>query len=277
MADSIIKAIEFPGRVFKSREELFSALKANESKFITLKTARLYEGRQKEQFTFLNAEKFAVEAAKTAGFTTKSDCIYPIISTTRYRDSHKDVHFDGCFTKTVKEQQGRVMYALDHKVEFDQIIAWPKDVKMFVASIAWSMVGKSYEGSTEALIFEIEKAAITRPEVLATIEANKMEFENSIRMRYFMVKMGIDSKQKELKENKAYYDSRIEQIANKEAVKEDGYFWGVEELGIHKEGSLVVAGGSNDATSIYIPQDNGAGKSTLEEAPLTSTQKSRRR
>ena len=64
---------------------------------------------------------------------------------------------------------------------------------------------------------------------------------------------------------------RINEIANKEVAIEQGYFWGVEELKIHKEGSLVVAGGSNDATSIYS-KDIEADIITSTTEPLKSTQ-----
>ena len=51
-----------------------------------------------------------------------------------------------------------------------------------------------------------------------------------------------------------------------------GCFWGVEELKIVQEGSLVSAGGSNDATSIYQkhtePSDD-----THKEEPVITTQK----
>lgn len=246
----MIKAIEFPNRTFQTKAELFAELKRNEDKIIGLKKAQLHSGASKRQFSFVDGEK-AFKSTEKSSFATKENHIYPIISTTKYFDSHGDVHFDGCFGKTVKEQQGKVVYALDHELKYDSVLAWQKDVRMFVANIPWSMVGKSYEGETEALVFEIAKERITRKDVLASIENKDAEFENSIRMFYYKITLGINSDEKDFAENKAYYDSRISQIANKDAVEENGYFWGVEELGIHKEGSLVVAGGSNDATSIY--------------------------
>jgi hypothetical protein len=143
------------------------------------------------------------------------------------------------------------MYALDHELKWDSILAWQKDVKMFTANVDWSIVGKSYSGQTEALIFEIAKDKIARKDVLKSIEDKASEFENSIRMIYMKLYLGLNSSDKAYASNKAYYDSKIEEIANKEVAEEKGYFWGVEELAIYKEGSLVVAGGSNDATSIY--------------------------
>jgi len=240
------------GMEFVSKEEMFKALKANEVKLISLKKAQVYKSCEKGQVSFLNLGK--IEGVTKADFA-KSDCIYPVISTTRYMDSHKDVHFDGCFKQTASDQQGKVMYALDHKLEWDSILAWPKDVTMSVKSLDWSMVGKGYSGRTEALVFEIPKSAFTREDVLRSIENKSADFENSIRMMYNKITLGIDSSDKDLAQNKAYWDSRINMIANKEQAIESGYFWGVDDLKIYKEGSLVVAGGSNDATSIILGAD----------------------
>lgn len=249
----MIKSVIFPNQVFQSKEELFDTLKANEKRVIDIKKAQVYKSCEKGHASALNLDINKVDGAvKNVGFEADKNSIYPIISTTNYFDSHKDVHFYGSMTKTAKEQQGKVMYALDHELKYNSILAWQKDVNMFIADVPWAVVGKSYEGNTQALIFGIKKDAIRNKEVLSDIENMKMEFENSIRMVYYKITMGMNSEKKEHKENKDYFDSRIDLIANKEDAIEDGYFFGVEELGIHKEGSLVVAGGSNDATAIYI-------------------------
>lgn len=262
----MIKAIEFPNRTFKTEDELFRALKSNEDKLIDIKKSNIFKSCEKGQISFLNADK-AFDEQANKNFRAKADYIYPIISTTNYMDSHKDVHFPGCFNKTVKEQQGRVKYILDHDLRYDSILAWQKDIRMFKSNIDWALVGKNYEGETEALVFEIAKKNIVRKDVLQAIEDKVEEFENSIRMVYHKIYLGINSKDKDYADNKEYYDSRIDLIANKEEVMKQGYFWGVEELGIYKEGSLVVAGGSNDATYIYAKTETEADDNDTSEIP----------
>lgn len=266
----IFKCIEFPGKEFSSKEEMFMALKANEEKIIGLKKAQIYKSCEKHQVSFLNLDITKIAGSLKAGFNIKEDYIYPVISTTNYMDSHKDVHFPNCFTTTVKDQQGKVYYALDHKLEWNSIAAWPKDVQMFVASLDWALVGKDYSGVTEGLVFEIPKSKV-RPDVLTAIENKSSDFENSIRMVYKKIKLGINSTAKDLKSNKEYYDSRIDEIANKEQAQEDGYYWGVEELSISKEGSLVVAGGSNDATSIIISDPESTSQENKSEPAESSS------
>jgi len=252
----MIKCVLFPDREFTSKEELFKELKENEKRIIELKKASIQKSFEKGQLGLITLDKVDLTDTK---FDIKSGYVYPVISTTNYLDSHDDVHFKGCFDNTVKDQQGKVHYTSDHELKLDNIIAWKDDVKMFVKEITWSLVGKSYSGTTQALIFEIDETKIINPKALELIKAKK-DVENSIRMRYIHIKLAINSTDEGYIENKAFYDAKINEIANKEVAIERGYFWGVEELGIYKEGSLVVAGGSNDATAIIYdkqePLDN---------------------
>ena len=258
----MIKCVEFPNKTFATKEEMFDALVKNQDKIIDIKKAQIYKSIEKGVLSALTASD---EDTVKGIFGAKEDCVYPIVSTTRFRDSHKDVHFDGCFKHTVKDQQGSVHYALDHKVEWDNIVAWKEDVRMFIAKVDWAIVGKSYDGKTEALVFEIPKDKFKRKDVLEAILNKRSDFENSIRMIYVTLKLGVNSDKKEHLEQKKYYDLRKSEIVNVEEVEEDGYFWGVEELRIHKEASLVVSGGSNSATSIFTKENT--------EEPLASTPK----
>ena len=258
----MIKAIEFPNLNFASKEDLFTHLKKNEDKLISLKKAQVYKSHEKGQLSFVNCNK--INNANKSLFEAKEGYIYPIISTTNYMDSHGDVHFKGSMNKTASEQQGKVVYALDHELKYNSILAWQKDVRMFISELDWSIVGKTYVGKTEGLVFEIAKDKITNKQVLSDIENKVSEFENSIRMIYYKIVLGMNSNSKEHTDNKKYYDAKVNEIANKELAEEVGYFWGVEELGIYKEGSLVVAGGSNDATAIY--------EKNIEADVITSTE-----
>lgn len=241
---------------YATKDEMFADLLKNEEAIISVKKSAEHKSIEKgmPRVDFLDESK-AEAISEKAGFKVEEGYIYPVISTTRYLDSHKDVHFDGCFKRTVREQQGKVFYITDHKLEFSNIIAYPKDVKMFIAELPWQWVGKDYEGNTEALVFKIKKDAIQRDDVKKAIEEKMADFENSIRMRYVTVKLAINSKDKDYAVQKAYWDATIDQVANRKEAEEDGFYWGVEELGIYKEGSLVIAGGSNDATSIIQSGD----------------------
>ena len=244
----MIKCIEFPDKTFATKEEMFDELIKNEKLIIAEKCSNIYS--DKCSVDFIIPDGITVKTMENM----KTGHVYPIVSTTRFFDSHKDVHFDGCFNKTVKEQQGKVNYCLDHELRYDSVIAWDTKVKMFIEDIPWSMVGKKYSGTTQALIFDIKEEDFRRKDVLSDIKNKVSAFQNSIRMQYITIKLGVKSDKPEHKEYKSYYDSKISEIANSDEVDKDGYFWGVEVLAIKREASLVVAGGSNSATAIQIKE-----------------------
>lgn len=251
---------------FKTKEELFRELKANEVKIIAFKKAQAYKSAEKGQVSISGA---FLKDATDKSMPTKSGYVYPVINTTRYMDLHDDVHFDGIWKKTLNEQQGKIFYLSGHSRKIEDVIAWPEDVRAFTTMIDWSMVGKSYEGQTEALVFEIAESKIKKGSALDAI-SERRKVQGSVSMYYVKITMGIDSTDKDFVTNKAYFDSRIEDIANKEKAIEQGYFFGVEEAMIAKEGSMVLEG-SNDATEIIYHEDQPE-KSTEYIEPDKSTQ-----
>lgn len=267
----MITCKEFPDKQFATKEELFTAIRANAEKIIALKKAQLHVSYMKGCAFggFLDVEKLSADVVKV-GPQMKEGFIYPVINTTNYMDSHDDCHFPGIWNKSAKEQSGKLYYVADHEVKVDSIIAWPSDVNVMVKSVPWSFVGKEYDGNTEALIYEISKANIVHAGAKKIIE-DKRPVQNSVRMQYVTIKLGMNSTHKDDITYKAYYDAKIEQIANKDVVEEQGYFFGVEEAKIVTEGSMVIKG-SNDATPIRQKdiQPDPSTEEKIEAGPTTS-------
>lgn len=261
----MIKAIEFPNQVFENKEELFAALLKNEKKIIGLKKAHIFNSEEKEQLSTFELLKVTEETKSELGL--KDGYVYAVINTTKYRDSHKDVHFDGIWDRSIKDTKGKLFYVADHNLSIDSVIVWPEDLKAEVKTIPWSFVGKNYEGNTQALIFIFKEDVISHEKAKEAIQ-KKRPVQNSVRMRYITIKMGINSAEKDYTIQKAYYDSKINDIANKEEVEKDGYFFGVEEAEISKEGSMVLFG-SNDATPTIYSE---AADSTSNTDPQKSSQ-----
>lgn len=266
----MIKSIYFPNKEFATKEELFAALRLNAEKIIALKKLDIHKSYFKGYPADGFLAKDLAEAAKV-GPHMKDGYIYPIINTTRYMDSHDDVHLDGLWDRSVKEQQGKLYYVADHKIMIDSIIAWPSDVSAMVKSIPWSFVGKDYAGNTEALIYEIGKDKIVHA-VAKNIIDEKRPVQNSVRMQYVTIHLGMNSPAKENIKFKEYYDKHINSIANKEVAEEQGYFFGVEEAKIIKEGSMVVLG-SNDATTVRQKDEADTITSDKIEPVAPTTQK----
>jgi len=255
---------------FDSRHKMFKSLKANEDRIISLKKSQIHKSSEKGQIS-LKGSYFKDNNSIKNIEGIKGDHIYPIINTTKYMDSHMDVHFDGIWNKTISEQQGKIYYVDNHSLKVDDVIAWPEDVRVFTQKIDWSLVGKDFEGETEALIYEIPKDKLKKQSAIDVIN-EKRNVENSVSMIYVKIFLGINDTSKDFKENKTYYDKRINDISNKGVAEDSGYFWGIEEAKIHKEGSLVLFG-SNDATAIVYDNKTEPFIDTQEEEPLNSTHK----
>lgn len=259
----MIRLREFPNRSFKNANEAFAALKEHEDRLINLKCAQVYKSVDKLQgfsvSPFFQEKMFSAKAMDTPSWL-KDGNIYPIINTTKYFDSHGDVHFDGIWNRSVKANKGKLYYVESHSLKVADIIAWPEDVKAFTANIPWSMVGKAYEGETQALIYEIPDERIDHVGARKVIDGKK-DIQNSVRMQYVKMKLAINSDSKEWKENKELYDERIDLVANKEIVDEFGYFWAVDEAKIFKEGSMVIAGSNDATTNIYGNEEPAKGTS----------------
>ncbi|MEM7485043.1 MAG: hypothetical protein AAF348_07525 [Bacteroidota bacterium] len=257
---------EFPNKQFKTVEHAFEALKENEQRLISIKCAQVYKSCKKlHGFSispFLEKNSISLKSENLSWI--KEGNIYPIINTTKYYDSHGDVHFNGLWNRSLKANIGKLYYVESHSLKIADIIAWPEDVKSFVKDIPWSLVGKTYEGTTQALIYEIPENKIEHSGARKVI-AEKREMQNSVRMQYVKINLALNSTSSDFKENKELYDERIEIIANKDDVEENKYFWAVDEAKIFKEGSMVIAG-SNDATAnIYNTEEPASGTSSKTE------------
>jgi len=195
--------------------------------------------------------------------------IYPVISNTNYYDSHQDVHINGSMTKTAKEQNRKVYYVADHNLSVDSVIATPKNVEVELLTVKWSDLGFKYDGETEALIFKIAKDKIIHEKFLKMVNSGD-NLQNSIRMEYLNIAIGINSTDEEYKEEKKVYDEVYSTVVNKEAMDEIGFCWAVKELRLKYEGSAVLFG-SNDATPIQS-KDIEPSNDTQPPEPSNDTQ-----
>ncbi len=250
---------EVLGKEFTTKEDMFKALKDNKDQILSLKKSAIKhsEGISLTIKTTKHGTETKgdpIEVDKDANF------IYPVINTTNIMDSHKDVHFPGIWNKSISEQKSKVYYAVNHKLEIGSIIAYPKDVEIFTEDFTFRELGKEVDGTTQALVYKVKVQDYANKDALAIIE-NKLPAQNSVRMQYIKVQMGVNSTDEAFKEEKAYYDKHIDGIANKEEVEADGYFFGVHEAKISQEGSLVLQGSNSVTPILYASEPH---KSTHE-------------
>lgn len=261
---------EFPEKEFASKEDLFKALRENKSILIAQKKMITKESDSTIHYVEIESrEKDATnkdESGEAVDITKLKAKL--AINTTNIMDSHSDVHFDGTWNKSAKEQKN-VLLLQEHQMKFGAIIS--DNVAVSVKKMTWKSLGFDFEGSTEVLIFdtEIEKS---RNEFMFDQYNKGYVKEHSVGMRYVKLDLAINSESKWDEEEKAIWDKYIDKIVNKEVAENQGYFWAVTEAKI-VEGSAVVKG-SNYATPVISIQ---AEKSLEEIEPSKDTQTEKKR
>lgn len=264
---------EFPNKEFNSKEDLFKALIENKKELVSIKKSTT-KNADSVSFGYLDTSikidtnKEDVENQLKNPETLN---VKVVINTTNFLDSHNDLHVDGIWNKSIKDNV-TFLHLQEHERDFNKVIT--DTAKGYVQSIAWKKLGLPYEGKTEALIFEstIDKK---RNEFMLNQYANGWVKNHSVGMRYVQLELAINTEAEYDKEYKKLWDEFYPSIANKEVADERGYFWVVKEAKII-EGSAVVMG-SNSATPTIEVKDIEAVNDTSKDEPTEVTQKTNRR
>jgi len=232
---------------FETKEEMFKALKENKHDIIASKKSQIYKSFEKGIGVKSNKLDMSKLTSASKDLFKDDNYHYIVVNTTGILDSHNDLHVKGCFKKSSKEQNRKNALVDTHEMSLKNTIARRQDVEMFVADIPFSMIGKAYEGETQALIYKIAKDKIR--EAYKEFLEDGTDIEASVRMQYVNIKLALNSDDDEDKEEKKTFDSSINQIANKADFDNLKYFWVVSEAKNIGESSLVLQG-SNHATGV---------------------------
>ena len=237
---------------FETRKELFTWLKTNQDEIIYQKKSMFKTADCFQAPTFLigNGGGTAFKDA-TSGDASEVK-VRAIINTTMIRDSHKDVHIDGLWNKSLKENI-RIKHLQEHEMKFDKIIADKTDLKAFTKTYEWKQLGYDIEGKTQALVFDSIVKEKRNPVMFKEYKEGNVD-NHSVGMYYTNIKMAIDSDDEGDEKEKAEFDKHIDNIANKAEVKKDGFFFAVYEAKAI-EGSAVLLG-SNPITPTLSTSKN---------------------
>jgi hypothetical protein len=242
-------------------KKLFDFLIANKSLLIAEKK---YSVKHADAFSSSNitVTDSGVEITKTANVQGNDDTIEVscIINTTKYLDSHRDLHIDGLWNKSLSENKS--LYLLqEHSMTFKGIIT--DEVEASAKKLSWKTIGVDAPGYTEALLF---KAKISKERNPFMFEQYKKGYvkNHSVGMRYVKMEMAINDE--DYPEEFAVWNKYFDMIANKEEAENVSYFFAVTEAKAI-EGSAVPVG-SNRAT----PTLGTKAENTVELEPLISTQ-----
>jgi len=260
--------IEIPSDI--SKGEIFDFLVANKDLHITEKKSAL---KKADAFQFIQPVSANKAARMDLSSASKLE-VNSVINTTKVMDSHDDVHINGIWSKSLKENKDLILLQ-EHIMKFDHIIS--DQVKATAEIKTWKELGfRRFKGETQALMFKsiLEKEI---NEFMFKKYATGQVKNHSVGMNYVKLFLAINSDSEEHKEQKEVWDKYSPEIVNIKSALDQGYFWAVTEAKAI-EGSAVVKGSnpltpteSTEAKEVEPP--NG----THKTEPHTSTQKNTRR
>ena len=224
---------------FQSQKEEIDFIIKNQNKLIAFKKTAF---KKADTFSYTPLE--VTKAIVNTPIEEQEEMIKVkvVMNCTNFMDSHGDVHINGCFNKTLKENKNLV-HLQEHEMNFDKIIADSSDINAYAKKYTFKQLGYDFDGSTECLIFE-SNVKEERNEFMYEQYSKGYVKNHSIGMNYVKIYLCVNNQEntQEFENWNKYYP----EIANKEKADEKGYFWAVTELRLI-EGSAVVIG-SNPIT-----------------------------
>lgn len=229
---------------FKTKQELYAFLVENKEALIAQKCSTIKEADGFGCHTVLLRDGLVGKKAPSI-VDAEEIRVKVVINTTKIMDSHDDVHIDGLWAKSLKENK-RIMHVQEHKSnQFDKIISSGEDLKAFTKEMAWKELGYNADGETQALIFD-SLIKSSRNEYMFNQYKSGYVDNHSVGMQY--VKLDIAINDKEYEKEQDFFNKYIETIVNKQKAIDKGYFWVITEAKAI-EGS-AVPNGSNPVTPV---------------------------
>lgn len=196
----------------------------------------------------------------------EQDNIVKVIANTYYwLDSHGDVHVKGCFTKSIKENQGKIFHFDNHEHSFNSKVGNVKSVKE--VNVNWTDLGVQKDGKTICIIGETELVEDYNCQVYDAYKNNEIN-QHSVGMQYVNLQIAVKNPQ----EVEAYklWNEIYPLLGNPETADKLGYFWVVKEAKL-KEYSCVLWQGSNSLTPT-VKNIDAVNNDTSNNEPSNDTQ-----
>jgi len=256
--------------VYRDKKELFAFLIENKDRLITMKKSAIKYADSMPFMIPVNhlADKEKIYKANQP-IARPGDQIRVLaaINTTRFMDSHDDVHIDGLWDKSLRENK-IIMHLQEHAMQYDHIIADGEELKAFTKYYDWKDLGYDHEGQTQVLVFD---STVKR-------DRNKFMFDqyakgyvknHSVGMQYVKLLLAVNDE--EYKEEFAAWNEFFDSIANKSLAEEKGYFYPVKEAKVI-EGSAVPVGSNRVTPTIDNNVDGSEPFNNTLNEPDDSTQ-----
>jgi hypothetical protein len=276
----MIKSVYFPNKKFETKEELFKELKSNLDFITDAKKTQIQKSCEKGISVTCKSLDLLKFSDQLKGIKIDDNFHYIAVNSTLILDSHEDLHLNNIWNKSIKEQQGKNYLVIDHELEVDKVVVRKEHIEMFVAKIPFALLGKPYDGDTQALIYKVPKSQVKHATVKEWLESGD-DIEASVRMQYVTFVLCMDSNDPDDKTYKENYDLYYPMIANKEDFEYISYFFAIKEAKNVRESSLVIFGSNSTTGQITNTKNKSEAvddtTETKEEPTIEVTQTTNKR
>ena len=196
----------------------------------------------------------------------EQDNVVKVIANTYYwLDSHGDVHVKGCFTKSIKENVGKIFHFDNHEHSFNSKVGNVKTVKE--VNVNWTDLGVQKDGKTICVIGETELVEDYNCQVYDAYKNNEIN-QHSVGMQYVNLQIAVNNPAEI--ESYKLWNEIYPMLGNPETADKMGYFWVVKEAKL-KEYSCVLWQGSNSLTPT-VKDIDAVENNTSNNEPSKDTQ-----
>ena len=247
---------------FKTQPELFKHLADNVDDILYEKKC-IFKKADGLNLSFIELKDVDKTIQKSDDVEKDEIKVRAIINTTMVKDSHGDVHINGLWKKSLRENK-RIKHLQEHKMSFDSIISDGDNLKAYTKTYSWRDLGVDKDGETQALVFDSVVKRKRNPYMFEQYKDGNVD-NHSVGMSYVTMKLAMDSKDEDHAEYKAEFDKHIDDILNKAEVKKDGFFYAIYEAKA-REGSAVPFGSNSiTPTQSVKSEDNTTPPTSIED------------
>jgi len=125
----MIKSHYFPDKTFETKEELFKELKSNLDFITDVKKSQIQKSCDKGVSVTCKSLDLLKFTDQLKGIKIDDNFYYIAVNSTRILDSHEDMHNDGLWKKSIKEQQGKNYLVTDHDLEIKSVVVRKEHLK----------------------------------------------------------------------------------------------------------------------------------------------------
>ena len=248
---------------YENKADLFKWLKENKTFLLQAKKAQIKEA-DAVLFAHVGEAPEAVNKSEVQAQTDPTKLqVKAVINTTNLMDSHDDVHIKGIWNKSLNEKKSYYLLQ-EHQMKFDKVIS--DEVKASAVEISWADLGQSYEGKTQALVFDANLEQKVNPFMFEQYQNGRVK-NHSVGMQYIKIQLAVNSEDKYFKDEKETWDKYVGEIVNRELAEDKGYFYAVTEAKII-EGSAVLVGSNRVTPTLNTSEPS---KSLTTEEPSNDT------